>query len=468
MPQSIRRATTLLLAVALAGPLAAQSIVLRGATLIDGTDRAPRTDATVVVKNGWIVAVGDRSEVPVPRGARVVDLAGKWLLPGFIEMHGHLAIGAWELDTTGGKPRLNYAYDEVATRELTTSQLAFGITTVRNPAGPTPESVRLRNRIRLGEQVGPRLITSGAPIDGRSANGATDQATTPEEAREAVRRQAAAGVDFVKLYAGLDSSLIRAAVDEAHKLGLRAVAHLWQTSWTDAANTGLDAITHIIVSSPKLLPADKREEYRKIRSGFFMYEWFRLADFDGPEIREMIDTVVAKRISVDPTIVAFEETAWFDVPDHYPKEAGQYVPPTYAAKAAKIGALRGWPPEEYKAAKALISRMQELALRLHKAGVPLTAGTDIPNPWTYHRELEILSEAGIPNADVIRIATRNGARALGLGSEIGTIEVGKRADMVVLDADPIASIGNTRRIGWVMQGGRLARPADYLPARLKR
>src|SRR5262245_48282850 len=90
----------------------AQPIVLRGATLIDGTDRAPVRDATVVVRNGWIVAVGPRSTIPVPRGSRVIDLTGRYLLPGFIETHGHLAIGAWELDSVAGKPVLRYAYDE--------------------------------------------------------------------------------------------------------------------------------------------------------------------------------------------------------------------------------------------------------------------------------------------------------------------------------------------------------------------
>ncbi|MDX2060307.1 MAG: amidohydrolase family protein, partial [Gemmatimonadales bacterium] len=112
-------------------------------------------------------------------------------------------------------------------------------------------------------------------------------------------------------------------------------------------------------------------------------------------------------------------------------------------------------------------RMLELARRLHEAGVPLTVGVDGANPWLFHRELELLVRAGIPTADVLRMATRNGAIGLGLTPEIGTVEVGRRGDLVVLSADPLADIRNSRKISWVVQGGRPARPAEFLPARLR-
>jgi imidazolonepropionase-like amidohydrolase len=447
-----------------------QTLVLRGATLIDGTDRTPRSAATVVVKNGWIVAVGRAEEVRAPVGARTVDLGGRYLVPGFVEMHGHLAIGVWEPDPIGGKPALRYAYDEVATRELTRSQLAFGITTVRNPAAPTVEGVTLRNRVRRGEQVGPRIITAGAPLDRLMVSNGVETVTTETEVRAAVAKEAALGVDFIKLYHTLDSAQIRAGVDEAHKHGLRAVAHLWLTSWTDAATAGLDGITHIIVNNAGLLPEANRAEYQRgIRGGQFMFDWFKYADFDGPEIRGMIAALVAHRITIDPTLVAFEATAWATDSTHYPPESNRYVPPTYLAKMKDGGAaLRGWPAEDYLSAQRQFRRMQELARRLHESGVPLTVGTDGANPWLFHHELELLVGAGIPPAAVIQMATRNGAVALGLISEIGTVEVGKRADLVVLDADPIADIRNTRRIAWVIQDGRLAKPEVYLPDRLKR
>ncbi|MGE0441228.1 MAG: amidohydrolase family protein [Gemmatimonadales bacterium] len=458
-----------LASLAAAPPAApAPVLVLRGATLIDGTDRPPRPGATVIVQNGWITAVGG-ADLAIPAGARVLDLAGRYLLPGFIEMHGHVAIGAWELDTTGGTPKLRYAYDDSASRELTRSELAFGITTVRNPAGPTREAVLVRDRVRWGEWAGPRIITAGAPLDAPGPVTAVDGVSTEAEARAAVARQAEAGVDFIKLYAGLDSALVAAAVDEAHARGLTAVGHLWKTSWTDAARAGIDGITHIIVNNERLLPAAKRAEYAKtIPNGLFMFDWFRHANFDGPEIREMLATLVAHHVTIDPTLVAFEMTAWWNVADHYPAESNDYTPPSFAPKWKQMNDLRGWSAADYAAARAQFPRMSELARRLHEAGVPLTVGIDAGNPWFFHRELELLAAAGIPTADVIRMATRNAALGLGRIAEFGTVEVGKRADLVVLGADPIADIRNTRRIVWVIQGGEPAPPEAFLPERLTR
>ncbi|MEO8452396.1 MAG: amidohydrolase family protein [Gemmatimonadota bacterium] len=444
------------------------ALVLRGATLIDGTDGPPQANATVVLKNGWIVAVGNPADVTIPPGARVIDLTGRYLLPGFIEMHGHVAIGAWVVDSSGGKRVFRYAYDEADTRELTKAQLAFGITTVRNPATPTREGVVLRNRVRLGEQVGPRIITSGAPIDGPSIITATDQVTTEAEIRSAVTRQAAAGVDFIKVYDQLDSAQIRIAVDEAHKHGLPVVGHLWRTSWMDASRAGIDGITHIIVSNANLLPEKSRAEFLEIKDRTrVMFDWFKYVDLGGSEIKGLLDTLVAHWITIDPTLVYFEQVVWGNDAGHYPEDAPRYVPPGFAAKTRK-GAIPGWSAADYANMRDRFRRMQEFARRLYQGGVPLTVGTDTPNPWMYHREMELLAGAGIPNADVIRMATHNAAVALRLTSEIGSIEVGKRADLVVLDADPIADITNTRRIAWVIHDGKPARPEAYLPARLTR
>jgi imidazolonepropionase-like amidohydrolase len=444
------------------------ALVLRGATLIDGTDRPPRPNATVVLQGGWISAVVTGTRVPIPRGARVVDLTGKYLLPGFIEMHGHLAIAAWEIDSSGPQRVLRYPYDEEATQELTRSQLAFGITTVRNPAAPTAEGVSLRDRVRSGVLIGPRIFTSGAPLDRAPGNAAVDRVTTEAEVRAAVGRQAAAGADFIKLYSSLDSALTRAGIDEAHRLGLPAVAHLWLTSWTDAAEAGIDGITHIIVSNQQLLPEARRAEYqRSIRGGQFMYDWFKHADFDGPEITSMLDAMVRHRVTVDPTIVAFEWTVWQHDSTFYPRESRRYTPPSFATKIEAFMRLGRWTDEDLESARAQLPRMQELARRLYQAGVPLTVGTDAANPWMYHRELELLAGAGIPNAEVLKMATRNGAIALRRTSEFGTVEPGKRADLVVLDADPIADIRNTRRIGWVVLDGRMVKPEEYLPERLR-
>ena len=460
----------LAVALALASAAASQerALVLRGATVIDGTERPPMGNTTVVIERGWITAIGG-ADLRYPKGARVVDLSGRFLLPGFIEMHGHLAIAAWQVDTGGGQVRIRFPYDEAATRELTRSQLAFGITTVRNPAGPTNEAVSIRDRVRRGELPGPRIITAGAPLDRPSANEAMDAVTTEEEIRAAVRRQTAVGVDFIKLYHTLDSAQVRVAVDEAHRLGLTAVGHLWFTSWTDAALEGIDGITHIIVNNAKLLPESKRAEYQQsFRGAQFMFDWFKHADFDGPEIQGMIKTLVDRRVTIDPTLVAFEWTAWANDSTFYSAESARFVPPSLAASTkANAALIPRWSTEDYQSAQAQLPRMFDLTRRLHRAGVLLTVGTDAANPWMFHRELELLVKAGIPPAEVLRMATRNGAIALKRSSEFGTVAVGRVADLVVLDGDPLADITNTRRIAWVIHEGRLTRPTDHLPERLR-
>lgn len=442
-------------------------LVLRGVTVITGTDAAPIPDAAVVLRNGWIEQVGPRARVTVPAGARVVDLPGRFILPGFVDMHAHIAIGAWVQDTANGRPTLRYDYDEAATRELTTMQLAFGITTIRNPAGPTDKAVAIRTRVRLGLQEGPRIITAGAPLDLMGQSNAQAGTATVEAVEAEVARQAAAGVDIIKLYAGLSAPLVRAGVLAAHKYGLQAMAHCWLTSWTDAALAGVDGITHIAPGNAALLPEAKRADFtRSIRGAQFMFDWFRFVDFDSAEIREMLGAMSAARLNLDPTLVAFEMMAQADRPAFYPESSLRYVPATLASRPGGEKILTtGWTSADFDSARAVWPRILELTRRLHDAGVLLTVGTDGANPWLFHRELELLVSSGIPPAEVLRMATRNAAMALRRIGEFGTVEAGKRAELVVLSADPIADIRNSRRIEAVVQDGKLRKPAEFLPRR---
>lgn len=451
------------------GAQANRTLVLRGATVIAGTEAPPLRDAVVVLRNGWIEQVGERSAVAIPAGARVVDLPGRYIVPGFVDMHAHVAIGAWVQHTSNGRPTLRYDYDEAATRELTAMQLAFGITTVRNPAGPTEASVAIRNRVRLGLQEGPRIITAGAPLDMMGQPNAQVGVPTAAAVEAEVARQAAAGVDIIKLYAGLSAPLVRVGVAAAHKYGLQAIAHCWLTSWTDAARAGVDGITHIVPGNTALLPEARRAEFqRSIRGAQFMFDWFRFVDFDGAEIREMIGAMVEQRVNLDPTLLAFEMMAQADRPAFYPDSSHRYLPATLAGRPGGEKILTAaWTPADFDAARAVWPRMLELTRRLHDAGILLTVGTDGANPWLFHRELELLVSAGISPAEVVRMATRNAAVALGRVGEFGTIEPGKRAELVVLSADPTADIRSSRRIEGVVQGGALRRPSEFLPVRRK-
>lgn len=443
--------------------------VIEGATLLDGNGGPPVPDALVVVAGDRIVAVGRRDQVEVPGAARRIEARGRYLVPGFIDTHAHTVVGPVSYGVENGTPVARVTLDpEVPARTLR-SLLAHGVTTIRDPGGDTATLVGVRDAAARGELVGPRLFVAGSVIDRSRIDGLVAQVASAEEVRAEVARQAAAGVDFVKLYATLTPDLMAAGIEEAHAHGLPAIAHTLATTWTEAAGLGLDAVLHILPGSPALLPESEREGYAaELASSRFLYTWFERADLEGPEISEMIDALVAHQVAVDPTLVMWEAIVRGD------QEAVTSAP-TLALAAPSLAANWrggfhfnvGWTPEDFPLARAAFAKAQQLARRLHERGVVLTAGTDANNPWvvpgpSFHRELELLSEAGIPPLEVLSIATRNGARALGRLAEFGTIEPGKRADLVLLQADPAASISATRAIDWVMQAGIVLRPAELL------
>jgi imidazolonepropionase-like amidohydrolase len=454
--------------------LSAQTIAIRNVTVIDGTGAPPRSAQTIVTTGSRIVTVGPLDSVVVPSGSRVIDGRGLHAVPGFIDMHAHYAMGPVTIDAAAKPPTMQMRYDHAAGVEMLQTLQAFGITTVRNPGGPTREAVALRDSVRLGLRRGPRMFTAGAVIDLTRADGLVAQVTTEQDVRAEVARQASQGVDYVKLYASLPPPLIRAGVDEAHRHGVKALAHLFLTPWTDAAQAGIDGIVHITPGSPRLLPESNRAEYqRRFRGTQFMLEWFNYVDLTSKEITELTATLRTHRVAVDPTLVTFEHMAYGNDPRITESPELRLASPSIVENwKHQFTLTMGWQTSDYDTARVAWPKVLAFTKHLHDAGVLLTAGTDTPNPWTVpgaslHRELELLVAAGIPTLDVLRIATKNGAESLGMGSELGTLTRGKLADLVLLEGDPVADIRNTRRIAWVMQNGVLARPADLLPPRLR-
>jgi imidazolonepropionase-like amidohydrolase len=185
----------------------------------------------------------------------------------------------------------------------------------------------------------------------------------------------------------------------------------------------------------------------------------------------MIDALVTRGVGVDPTLVLWETTARADEPAITASPDLALVPPSLIENwRGGFHFNVGWTPDDFATAESAFERALELARTLHEAGVPLTAGTDANNPWvppgpSFHRELELLVAAGIPPEDVLTIATRNGAAALGVLPDRGTLEPGKRADMVLLTADPARDIRATRTIEWVMKEGVIHRPEELFPPR---
>jgi hypothetical protein len=303
-------------------------------------------------------------------------------------------------------------------------------------------------------------------IDASDFPGLVEPARTVDEVRAAVRRQAALGVDYIKLYASLRPELVKAGIDEAHALGKKAIGHLFATSWTQAADLGIDFIVHSFPSSPRLLPPERRAAFLKniARNGRFMLQWHEFYDPQSAEADSMLRALVEHRIFHDPTLVIFEAIAWGDDPRRTESPDLRYAHPKLLENwRSEFTLSRGFTRADFDSAKQAWPAALRFVKQLYDRGVFLIAGTDANSPWvpagpSLHRELELLVDAGIPPLAVLRIATRNGAEALGILDDVGTVEPGKRANLVLLDADPSVAIANTRRIRWVMKDGRRLAP----------
>ncbi len=429
-------------------------------TLIDGTGAPPRADMTVVVRDSTIILVRPSRGYTPPARARVIDGRGKYLLPGFIDTHAHVNVGPEHLDSA--KNQLRGDYDPAVPRISLGSLLQFGVTTIRDPGGATEHAVATRDSVARGLLNGPRMLVAGSVIDQTDAPGLVAMVHSPDEVRAEVRRQVAAGVDYIKLYATLTPPMVEAGIQEAHAAGKKAIGHLFLTSWTDAARAGIDGLVHVTPSSPALLPPASRAAFRNgIHNTRFMFQWFEYVNLASPEIDTMITEMVRHHVEHDGTLATFEAMAWGDSPRMTNSPDLAYAAPSLVHNWQTFTLTQGWTKADYDSARTAWPKVLQFEKLLYDRGVRITVGTDANNPWTapgasYHRELELLVAAGIPPLDVLRLATKSGADALGLGN-VGTVQVGKRADLVLLSADPIADIRHTRDIALVVANGRIIR-----------
>jgi imidazolonepropionase-like amidohydrolase len=382
-------------------PLADGSLALVGATLVDATG-APT--ATVVVDNGRIVAAGPSASTPVPSGARRIDVAGKTIIPGLWDSHAHLHQIEW-----------------------IPTYIAAGVTSVRDMGSEWPLLVAMRSAIRSGKVTGPNLFFAGL-IDGPGLKGFGEfSAATPEQGRAIVRRYHELGFEMIKIYMELASNVMAAICDEAHKLDMRCTGHVPNSmDLHSAIDSGMDQIAHFPVRGDLTTAEGKKQ----------------LAHF------------LAKKTIFDPT------ASWGEIGGKSAKEPMENIQPVLQHLPRPLlqehVASLGQSASDTATSHARLARTLANIKAAHDAGVPIIAGTDEGIPgYSVYRELELYVKAGFTPMDALRSATAVAAQAMRVDGDVGTIETGKRADLLVLDANPLDHISNIRTVRFVMKDGRL-------------
>jgi imidazolonepropionase-like amidohydrolase len=444
------------------------SIQIAHITVIDGTGSKPRPDMTVVLSDGLVRYIGPSAAKTPLFASTTINGRGKFLLPGLIDTHAHVT----HLRFVGTSSSRAAVYDDETSVASLRLLLAFGITTVRNPGGPTKEAVALRRRVASHEIDGPTVFTAGKILNHSTASdGLTREVENDGDVEHEVEAQVTAGVDFIKVYANMPPDLVASTIRAAHAHGLKVIGHLQATSWKKAAELGIDGICHGASWSTDELPPNRRETYiRAISAEGAMrarLEWLDAVEPDGVEIETMVQEISKRRIPIDPTLIAYATKFLGDSPRFLKSPDLKLAPSLIRSSFEESNFVHDWRSQDFAHGHQAWSKMQALILTYYRGGVLLTAGSDEPNSWivpgpSLHTELQLLVEAGLSPMDVITIATRNGAESLGILSQTGTVSVGKQADLVIVDADPTQDIANTRRISFVIKGGRIFRQKDLL------
>lgn len=374
-----------------------------GATIVDATGRPPIADGVVVVRDGRIGDVGARGDVVIPADVATVDVAGKTIVPGLWDMHTHVTQIEWA-----------------------PVYLAAGVTTVRDMGNEFAFITALRDAIDSRRAAGPRLLLAGL-VDGGGPNAfGTEYAATAEEARRVVARYHDAGFQQIKIYSLVTPPIVEALSAEAHRLGMTVTGHV-PTGMTieQAVSAGFDQIAHLPIRG----------------------------EADSDEVKQTVRFLRDHKTVMDPT------QSWNELLGHAagtPIAAFQpgiaKIPPPLNRVFTNAGAAG----IDAATARSRLDRGLKIVKALHDAGVPVVAGTDEGIPGhSVHREIELYVEAGFTPMEALQAATIASARAMKLDAESGTIEKGKRADLVVLNANPLDSIRNIRTVRWTIHDGRV-------------
>lgn len=434
------------------------SIAMESVAVVDVVRGEILNPRTVLIVDGRIAAIGEPDAVTIPPAAVRVDGRGRYLMPGLVDMHVHL------FNNASRRPPNEWAFPLFVANGVT------GVREMRAEPAQMETVERWRAKAARGELNAPRVLAAGVAVGG--GNAPDTDATTGEAVRRQVREAKTAGADFVKVFSELREPQWRAILGEARALGMPVCGHIpAQVTLLEAATAGQRSNEHLTQVYEACAPGEK--EWLNARKTVKDSELAKLRETQEREVLESFDQSVCDR-----TAAALAKTEQVQVPTlvlsyfealGFPKNFGEDPRRRYLRADEQTRWERifkeGYPIAGDKLAARRWEVSRQLVKTLHAAGVRILAGTDAPMPQVYpgfalHKELELLVEAGLSPGDALRAATIWPAEFLGMSDSFGSIATGKRADLLLLDGNPLSDISQTRCIRAVVLDGRLLLRAD--------
>lgn len=417
-------------------------VALTNVKIIDGTGGPSATGQTILIEGDRITAVGPTGTVAVPRDAEVLDLSGHTVIPGLVGLHNH----SYYTGGNGRAAQLSFSGSRL--------YLASGVTTIRTTGARAPyEELNLKRDIDAGRAIGPTMFTTGPYLTGEQGSRTMTRLEGPEQARRVVRYWAEEGVSWFKAYTWITRDELAAAIDEAHRHGVKVTAHLCSVGYREAVALGIDNLEHGLLANSEYYAGKRPDECPQgFRNGYGDL------DVNSPEVQQTFRDMIDQGVAMTSTPVVYE----ISVPGRPPIEERVYdiLAPEIAAEVREIAetirgatleAGIGIPPDIYEKAR-------EYEYAFVQAGGLLAAGVDptgygaAPPGFGDQRNFELLLEGGFTAVEVVQIMSANGAKVLEIDDEVGTIEAGKIADLVVLEGDPEAD-GHIRETRIVFRHG---------------
>src|SRR5258706_2624718 len=424
-------------------------VVLAHVRVIDGTGAAPRDDQTIVISDGKIQAIGSNTMLNLPASVLTLDLRGYTVLPGLVGMHDHMFF------PEGGSPPIYSTMGNSFPRLY----LALGVTTIRTTGSVTPfTDLEIKNLIDAGRMIGPKMHITAPYLEGRGAfTPVMHELTGPDDARRMVNFWADEGATSFKAYMNITRDEVRAAVEEAHKRGLKVTGHLCSVGYREAAEIGIDNLEHGLLPDSEFV-ANKEPD--KCPGAAVNASLLKL-ELNSDAVKETIRTLVARRVALTSTLPVFEAGA--------PLSQSGIGASSPVLISRMLTVLNTDARVRYLTARSRIAADSQTAVLVRKsmnferafvaAGGLLMAGLDptgnggVVAGFGDLREVELLVEAGFTPVEAIQIATLNGARFLGEDARIGSIAVGKQADLMIVKGNPAANINDIEKVEIVFKDG---------------